>query len=207
MNPNAVRPGTRSTRRGSHLTLVSADVPETPADGDDERQRGRHAAPVTRLPVAGSATVRALMALGALLSAVGISFGKAEAVLSHGAHEHPVEAEPMPDPSSQPVLVAADTTTAASAAPAQTAPGYWAPAIKPVESRVYRLSTPIPGTGRHRRSAATAGWGEWNPDAWPHPTGRHRKSGTATPTYRYSSTTQTVISRSAAPLRGATTRT
>jgi hypothetical protein len=195
MTLNAARPGTRTTRRGdTHLTLVTVDTRDTATEDDTERQRGKHAAPATRLPVAGSATVRALMALGALLSAVGFSFGKAEAVLSHqGQDQQPTEADSVLPTDSRSVLVA--TGTAAPAATEErSAPGHWAPAITTAKVRVFKLSTPITGTGRHRRPAATDGWGERNPDTW-RPTGRHRKLVTAPQHSRPGSTRRTVIAR------------
>jgi hypothetical protein len=150
----------------AHLTLVTdQDEPTGPAD--NEQPAGRHAAP-RPLMTAGSATVRALMALGALLSALGLSIGKAEA--SFFPDQPLEEADPPEGPAPTVAPTRADDSTGGSA-------GYWAPSTRPVVAVAYTVQAPAP-TGRHRKSAGTEGWGEWNPDSWGTPTGRHRKPHT-----------------------------
>jgi hypothetical protein len=186
MSANAARPGHRATRTGTHLTLITGGMP---GPQDDSKQAAEPTAPVRRMPPAGSATVRALIALGALLSALGMSVGKAEAVLGgHAVRDRPVEADPdipaLPEvatapvpvapaaPAAPAVPVAANTGHTVTAATARTVPGHWAPAVKPVEAHVYKLSTPVPGTGRHRKTGTdeTA-----DTHVSTKPTGRHRK--------------------------------
>jgi hypothetical protein len=155
----------RSARDGrAHLTLVT-DRDEPDGQADDEPQGAKHAAPRPLL-MAGSATVRALMALGALLSAIGLSIGKADALR---AHDQPLEeADPAEQPAPKAGLTGTGGTTKGSA-------GYWAPTTRPALTASYAVKAPPP-TGKHRKSASTEGWGEWNPDQWERPTGRHRKS-------------------------------
>jgi hypothetical protein len=184
--PNAVRRPARDG--GAHLTLVTdQDEPAPAGPADDDRQpAGRHAAPVVRVPLAGSATMRALMALGAVLSAVGLSFGTAGAALGFDGQEIE-EADPdiAPVPEAiAPIDPAPSTpTTPAHAAPAvaaRTAPGHWAPAIKPVKAHTYKLSAPVtPGTGRHRKPVSAEGPGEQSPVTGQ--PGRHRHTQTHTP--------------------------
>ncbi|RPE39769.1 hypothetical protein EDD90_2787 [Streptomyces sp. Ag109_O5-1] len=152
----------------AHLTLVIDQEQPTALAEDDEQERARRAAP-RPIMVAGSATVRALMALGALLTALGMSFGKAEAVLSHDQPRE--EADPPEEDALRSFLAAtgSDGTTSSNA-------GYWAPTTRPKTAVSYNVLPAAP-TGRHRKSAAAEGWGEWNPDTWPEkkPAGRHRK--------------------------------
>ncbi|MEU1372015.1 hypothetical protein ABZ454_38915, partial [Streptomyces sp. NPDC005803] len=78
--PNAARRPARDGR--AHLTLVTSQgEPAQAGPADNDRQpAGRHAAPAARIvPPAGSATMRALIALGAVLTAIGCSVGRAEA--------------------------------------------------------------------------------------------------------------------------------
>jgi hypothetical protein len=116
--------------------------------------------------------MRALLALGALVSVLGLSIGRAEAVLSHT----PAEAEPEEPAAPAPGAASLTPTPATPAtAPKSRTAGHWAPAVEPVKSHTYTLAAPIPGTGRHRKPAATEGWGAWNPDTWGRPAGKHRK--------------------------------
>ncbi|MHB9861955.1 hypothetical protein [Streptomyces sp. YIM S03343] len=165
--PHATHRRTRSG--GTHLTLVTNEA-DAASDDDNEQQSGKHAAPPRPLMVAGSATVRALMALGALLAALGVSIGRADAVLSR---DQPLEeAEPPEQPTPRVALTGTGANTAGMA-------GYWAPATKPVVAASYRVHTPAP-TGRHRNSSAAEGSGERKPDTGEKPTGRHRKPHTHT---------------------------
>ncbi|MFD0032513.1 hypothetical protein ACFVJK_30450 [Streptomyces sp. NPDC127172] len=154
--------------------VTDQDEPALAGPADDDRQPGgRHAAPVVRVPLAGSATMRALIALGAVLSAIGISIGTAGAAL--GFDEPPME-EADPDFAPVPEAVMPDAPAdAVSAAASGTAAGHWAPAIRPVKAHTYKLSAPIPvaDAGRHRKPASTEGQGEQNPDTGQ--PGRHRK--------------------------------
>jgi hypothetical protein len=199
MSPNAA-PRPRSHRRGgNHLTLVTNETLAALATAaDDQRTTGAHAAPAPRVMVAGSSTMRALIALGALLSAIGFSIGKAEALLAHEGSDNPAEAEPdvavppageapakpvekapaatkTPAKTAPAVKTAAKTTAAAkvTAAVSRTAPGQWAPAVEPVEAHTYTLAAPAP-TGRHRGEAASDRH-EWG-HAHDRPTGRHRRT-------------------------------
>jgi hypothetical protein len=177
--PNAARRPARDGR--AHLTLVTdQDEPVVPAV-DDRQPVGRHAAPTVRVPLAGSATMRALLALGAVLSAIALSFGKADAVI--GSDHLLEEAEPdIPEPEVVAPIAPADTTPAApaDAKPAVasgTTAGHWAPAIKPVTAHTYKLPEPIepaPGPGRHRKSASADGRGDRERNRDDRSSGRHR---------------------------------
>lgn len=176
MTPNAVR---RTARSGSHLTLVTTDITE-PAVDESEQPRGKHAAPAYPLPIAGSATVRALMALGAVLSAVGLSIGRADAALHHQAQEKPAEAQAdtTPDVTDTPVMhtvvaAAPAAPIVAVAARTRTSPGHWDPVNKPVVTRTY-MAAPVQGTGKHRRQPTVEHTGNLTTRA----TGRHRRTTT-----------------------------
>lgn len=171
MTPDAVR---RSPRSGSHLTLVTTDITEPDLDTEGEQTGGKHAAPSVMLPIAGSATVRALMALGAVLSAVGLSIGRADAALHHEVKGKPAEAQAdtVPDTTDDaPATGAAPIVRIVSTtAVARTSPARWEPAAKPVTTRTYR-STPVQGTGKHRRQGAAEHMGTFTG----HASGRHRR--------------------------------
>lgn len=165
--PNAARRPVRSG--GTHLYLVTEqDGPDAPAVDDSERQQGKHAAP--KLPLAGSATVRALLALGALLSAIGLSIGRADAVRSHHASE-----EQATDPETPPVVdgpaVVPQPPREATAAQA-TAAGYWAPTRAPVKAVTYKLPASAAGSGRHRAPRA----GRVESTGPITPAGKHRRT-------------------------------
>jgi hypothetical protein len=206
MSPNAASPRPRSHRRGaSHLSLVTDETPATPVIAviasvkDDEGTGGRHAAPAPGPFVAGSATMRALIALGAILSAIGLSLGKAEALESVFIHDDgPAEAEPdvpvdnvdiVPVAPAAPVAevpvqktAAKTSTTTEAAAPARakavaavapkTEPGTWTPTVAPAETQTYTFTTPAPH-GRHRGQADH----DEDHNTYDGPTGRHRKNG------------------------------
>ncbi|MEW2301999.1 hypothetical protein AB0958_18835 [Streptomyces sp. NPDC006655] len=173
MSPTAAR---RAARRASHLSLVTVDTTDTATDDEGEPEpRGKHAAPNCPLPIAGSATVRALLALGAVLSAVGLTVGKADAVLSHESQDRPVEAEA--DMDSTPDTPVTPTTTVVSAPTApitaavpRTSPAHWAPAAKPVETHTY-IAAPVQGTGKHRKPTT----GEHHERMTMRAPGRHRR--------------------------------
>ncbi|MGR3875787.1 hypothetical protein ACUXZZ_45460 (plasmid) [Streptomyces graminifolii] len=171
MTPNAAR---RTPRSGSHLTLVTTDMTEPDAPVASEQPRAKHAAPSVTLPIAGSATVRALMALGAVLSAVGLTIGRADAA-RHEVQGKPVEAaQPdtsadIPEAPAVPEVVPAARIVSTSAI-VRTAPERWEPASKPVATRTYR-SAPVPGTGKHRRQGALEHAGTFAA----HTPGRHRR--------------------------------
>ncbi|MEU2426918.1 hypothetical protein ABZ619_38900 [Streptomyces sp. NPDC007851] len=172
MTPNAAR---RAPRRSSHLSLVTADTTETATDGEEGQEtQGKHAAPHCPLPIAGSATVRALLALGAILSAVGLTVGKADAVLSHESQDRPVEAEAdmdsTPDTPAS-TVVAAPAAPIAAVAVTRTSPAHWAPASKPVKTHTY-LAAPVQGTGKHRRPTT----GEHPERMTMRAPGRHRRT-------------------------------
>ncbi|MFE5037186.1 hypothetical protein [Streptomyces sp. NPDC056683] len=182
MSTDAASPRPRNSRRGgNHLTLVTDDmptltltvgdvpVPATPA-------AGRHAAPRT-LPVTGSVTMRALLALGALATILGLCTGRAEAMYGAPDKSHdPAEADPDLDPE-QPVKVDGLTTTT-DVPKTRTSAGSWAPTVEPVQVHTFTITPADSATGRHRKPAATEGWGAWNPDTWGRPAGRHRKPNT-----------------------------
>lgn len=168
-SPNATR---RPGRDSAHLTLViTQDEPTVPV-AETRPTSGRHAAPAVRVPLAGSATMRALMALGAVLSAIGFSIGRADAVLQ--SHEQLEEAEPDFAPVPEAVLPPAEAVPdSAPAAPApvakapgakpaaavqatasRTTPGHWEPAIAPVKAYTYKLPEPVRSTGKHRKPGA-----------------------------------------------------
>jgi hypothetical protein len=181
MSPNAAR---RTPRRSSHLTLVTIDTTEPVlVDVESEPPSGKHAAPPCPLPIAGSATVRALMALGALVSALGLSMGRADAAFR--SHEHqgrPVEAEADTEPDTAPHTAPATTAkvVAAPAAPivvtaavSRTSPGHWEPVTKTVKTHSY-ITTPVPGNGRHRKQSS----GEHMEHTTMRAPGRHRREDT-----------------------------
>lgn len=174
MSPNAASPRPRSHRRGtSHLSLVTDETPVTPAVADDEATGPKHAAPAPRLMVAGSATMRALIGLGAILSALGLSFGKAQALeAALLPNDAPAEAEPeVPgdNTATDPAHKAPATGTETSARKI-SAPGTWTPTVTPAVTRTYTIPAPA---GRHR--------GQADADEYNHvherPTGRHRGNG------------------------------
>lgn len=162
-HPNSETSG--SATGGRHLRLVVDQ--ETPADDDHDRPTAQHAKPAVRVPLAGSATVRALLAIGALASLLGVAVGRAEArtpLLSD-----PVEqADPQPDTATLKVAVEdadADTDTGSGSTsttehsttrPATaTAAAQWTPTVK-ADVRTY-TPTVSPGTGRHRKPSTQQG--------------------------------------------------
>jgi hypothetical protein len=186
MSPNAASPRPRSHRRGaSHLSLVTDETPAAPAVADDEGTGPKHAAPAPRM-VAGSATMRALIGLGAILSAFGLSFGKAQALEAAFIPDASVEAEPevptdavddipaapadnAPATTGVPAQKAAAKTTAAGA---HTTPGTWNPTVTLAATRTYTVVAEPPH-GRHRGQADR----DESRHAGDRPTGRHRRSG------------------------------
>jgi hypothetical protein len=190
MSPNAASHRPRSHRRGaSHLSLVTDETPATPVVADAEDTGPKHAAPAPPLLVAGSATVRALIALGAILSAIGLSFGKAEALeAAFIPDEASAEAEPdVPTDTVDDGVPAAPAYVVPAAMIAATGsratPGTWTPTVTPAETRTYTVAVP---TGRHR--------GQADRDEYRHahdgPTGRHRRTGQNRPKSRHDGTTR-----------------
>ncbi|MFG3287281.1 hypothetical protein ACGF3G_00460 [Streptomyces sp. NPDC048179] len=178
MSTDGATPRLRNSRRGaSHLTLVTDDAStltirvadvELPA----EPAAGRHAAP-RPLPVTGSVTMRALLALGALAAILGLCTGRAEAVYgSPDKSRDPTEADPEPP-------AAVDTlTTTADEPKTRTAAGSWEPAVKPVQVHTFTVTPADPGTGKHRRPDKPAAEDKGDRDEWKRPDGRHRRPGT-----------------------------
>ena len=188
MTPNAVR---RTSRSGSHLTLVITDTTALDIDAESDEPKGKHAAPSVMLPIAGSATVRALMALGAVLSAVGLSIGRADAALHHEAKDKPVEsqADTVPDTPDEPTApgVAPTARIVSTAAITRTSPVRWEPASKSATTRTY-MSTPVQGTGKHRRHGTVEHTGTFTG----YTPGRHRRMDSQGHTNKPMSSTNTL---------------
>jgi len=170
MTPDAARP--RSVRGGTaRLTLVPSPGEDTDTKTTDTQPPVTDAVRHRRLSVAGSATVRALIALGALSGAVGIPVSRADAV--YKSHEEPDRVEADPGSASlvdtaPPARAAAHTVTASA--------GSWAPAH--TTTVAYRTTPKVTaGTGRHRKAHSS---GDHKPVRVG--SGRHRRPGPPTVT-------------------------
>lgn len=168
MSPSTHASG-RPARDGSHLTLVASQ--DAPAPGQDATKDDapRPAEQPRALAIAGSVTARALIALGALASALGVPLHKGDVVYkTHEVSPGTSVDESEPGEDNAPV----NTTGAAhtSAGTTRVSAGYWTPAIKPVQVVVYKLPAPIQGTGRHRKPTT-----EHHTHTHAHGVGRHRK--------------------------------
>lgn len=64
-----------------HLVLVPPLEETVRPVSDDSRPTGRHAAPTSRAIAGNAVTLRALLALGALLATIGMSMGRADAMM------------------------------------------------------------------------------------------------------------------------------
>lgn len=171
----------RPAREGrGHLTLVtSQDTPAAPAEDDNDPEPVQQAPRVRMVPMAGSATVRALIALGALASALGLSTGKAQAVFGFPDNTPMEQADPSDVPvveEPMPAVVGTHRAAAAPEMPAATVKtvtdaGQWTPATTRRPVTVAYKALPA-GTGRHRKPSTerpSAG----SPASGP---GRHRRT-------------------------------
>jgi hypothetical protein len=174
MSTPSQTPRRRHARDGrAHLTLVSSqDGPATPAApaDDDEHQPDIQADTTRRLLMSGSATVRALIALGALVTALGL-VSAAKSMALEG-HEHAPEAANPDRPTAD--------TDAPAPHPPNTAPAPAAPAV-PVVPASKTASTPqtVPATVKSPTHQPGATDGQSVPIKYtmpgPAPTGKHRR--------------------------------
>lgn len=154
-----------------HLRVVRPDdTPTTPEEGQDDTP----ADPTHRKPepAGGSATVRALMALGAIAAALGLSSAGEALAMAMPGGEHRVSvpdiAEPdlAPYPAPEPPA-SGSTTLAPKARP-----------VTPVASDEQLVAYTVPqGNGRHRKPATPGARHEY---PGKHHSGRHRASHAGT---------------------------
>ncbi|MFI5814829.1 hypothetical protein ACIA7S_28215 [Streptomyces sp. NPDC051643] len=199
MNTTPYNAVDRPVRDGrGHLTLVPQEAPAAPTgDNSNQEPAAPKAERLRMVPLPGSATMRALIALGALASAFGFSVGRAEAVF--GSPDAPIEqADPsdalIPEASmpaatathhattdAPKVKAAVSTGTVVNAEPVVAA-GKWAPATRhPVQVTYKALD---PGPGRHRKPHTERPTGG-SPVGGP---GRHRRTNGAGHNSRHSGT-------------------